>query len=83
MMELYITIVYTMMAQVAQKHCMRKKLVIIKTSHKGEVKFSVMSLKEPQEVNSKGLKLALENSILKLGFNIERKNRGIFVSFLY
>ena len=60
-----------------------KVLFLVKTPHKCEVKFSVMSLGEPEEANAEGLKLALENSILKLGLNIERKNGGIFVSFLY
>ena len=47
-----------------------KELFINKTAHKGEVKFSVMSLEEPEEVNSEGLKLAFGNSILNLGLNI-------------
>ena len=54
-----------------------KELFIIKTAHKGEVKFNVMSLEEPNEANAKGLKAALENSIMKLGLNIERKERGM------
>ena len=59
-----------------------KELYIIKTVHKGEVKFNVMSLEEPDEANAEGLKLALENSILKLGFKIERKEREVmFISF--
>ena len=58
-----------------------KELFIIKTAHKGEVKFNVMSLEEPNEANAEGLKLALENSILKLGLIIERKDREVcFVS---
>lgn len=61
-----------------------KELFIIKTAHKGEVKFSVMSLEEPDEANAEGLKLALENSILKLGLNIERKEREVmFISFVH
>ena len=82
MMELYITIVYTMIVQVAQKQWLAKKLFLIKTACKGEVKFSIMSLEEPQEANAEGLELASENSILKLGLNIERKI-SIFLSFLY
>ena len=38
-----------------------------------------MSLAEPGEANAEGLKLALENSILKLGLNIERTNREVFL----
>ena len=38
-----------------------------------------MSLEEPGEANAEGLKLALENSMLKLGLNIERKNREVFL----
>ena len=33
-----------------------KQLFIIKTAHKVEVKFSVMSLKEPEEANAEGLR---------------------------
>ena len=49
-----------------------KELFIIKMAHKEEVKFNVMSLEEPNEVNA-GLKAALENLIMKLGLNIKRK----------
>ena len=59
----------------------KKKLFIIKTAHKGEVKFNVMSLEEPNEANAKGLKAALENSITKLALNIERKEKEVcFIS---
>ena len=58
-----------------------KELFIIKTAHKGEVKFNVMSLEEPNEANAESLKAALENSIKKLGLNIERKERDLcFIS---
>ena len=60
-----------------------KELFIIKTAHKGEVKFSIMSLDEPEVANAEGLKLALENSILKLGLNTERKNREVFLFHFY
>ena len=60
-----------------------KVLFLVKTPHKCEVKFSVMSLGEPEEANAEGLKLALENSILKLGLNIERKNREVFLFHFY
>ena len=60
-----------------------KELFIIKTARKDEVKFSIMSLEESEEANPERLKLALENLILKLGLNIERKNKGIFLSFLH
>ena len=49
----------------------------MKTAHKGEVKFHVMSLEEPDEANAEGLKAALETSIMKLGINIKRKNREV------
>ena len=51
-----------------------KELFNMKTAQKGEVKFHVMSLEEPDEANAEGLKAALETSIMKLGVNIERKN---------
>ena len=54
-----------------------KELYIMKTAHKGEMKFHVMSLEEPEEANAEGLKAALETSIMKLGVNIERKNREV------
>ena len=53
------------------------ELFIMKTAHKGEVKFHVMSLEEPDEANAEGLKSALETSVMKLGINIERKNREV------
>ena len=57
-----------------------KELFITKTLHKGEVKFGVMSLEEPEEANTEWLKLAIENSILKkLVLNIERKNREVLL----
>ena len=45
--------------------------------HKGEVKSTLMSLEESKEAYAEGLKAALENLILKLGLNIERKERYI------
>ena len=54
-----------------------KKLFTIKTMHKGELKFNVTSLEEPNEANAERLKPALENSILKLDLNIQRKQRYI------
>ena len=44
-----------------------KEPFIIKTAYKGEVNFSVISLEEPEEANAEGLKLVIEDSILKLG----------------
>lgn len=55
-----------------------KKLFIIRTVHKGEVKFTLMSLEESKEAYVEGLKAVIENLILKLGLNIERKERDIF-----
>ena len=54
-----------------------KELFIMKTTHKGEVNFHVMSLEEPDVANAEGLKAALETSIMKLGINIKRKNREV------
>ena len=51
----------------------------MKTAHKGEGKFHVMSLEEPDEANAEGLKAALETSILKLGVNIEREKMYLFL----
>ena len=42
-----------------------------------------MLLEEPEEANAEGLKLTLENSILKLGLNIERKNREAYLFHFY
>ena len=54
-----------------------KELYIMKTVHKGVVKSYVMSLEEPDEANAEGLKTALENSIMKLGLNVNRKEREV------
>ena len=54
-----------------------KKQFVIRTMHKGEVKSTLMSLEESKEAYAEGLKAALENLILKLGLNIERKERYI------
>ena len=42
-----------------------------------------MLLEEPEEANTEGLKFAFENSILKLGLNIERKNREVCLFRFY
>ena len=42
-----------------------------------------MLLEEPEEANTEGLKFAFENSILKLGLNIERKNREVCLFHFY
>ena len=55
-----------------------KGLFIIKTAHKGKVKFNVMSLEERNKPNAKGLKATLENSIMKLCLNIEKKEREVY-----
>ena len=41
------------------------------------MKFHVMNQEEPDEANAEGLKAALETSIMKLGINIEKKNREV------
>ena len=50
----------------------------MKPAHKGEMKFHVMSLEQPDEANAESLKAALKTSIMKLGINIERKNREVY-----
>ena len=61
----------------------KKELFIIKTAHKGEVKFNVISLEETNKANAVGLKAALENLIMKLGLNIKRKERQVcFISIV-
>ena len=54
-----------------------KEVFIIKTTHKGEVKFNAIPSEEPNEANAEGVKAALENSIMKFGLNIERKEREV------
>ena len=49
----------------------------MKTAHKRVVKFHLMSLEESDEANAEGQKAALENSIVKLGLNINRKEREV------
>ena len=83
MMEGCITIVYTTIAHTAEKQWMKKNYWSPKTDHKGEVESSNMLLEEPEEANTEGLKFALENSILKLGLNIERKNREVCLFRFY
>ena len=54
-----------------------KEVFIIKTTHKGEVKFNAIPSEERNEANAEGVKAALENSIMKFGLNIERKEREV------
>ena len=51
------------------------------TAHDGKVKYNVMSMEEPDEANAEGLKAALENSIMKLGLIIDRKEREVIHCF--
>ncbi len=39
--------------------------------------FNVMSLEEPEECNAQGIKEAMENSLSKMNFNLERKDKEI------
>ena len=52
-MELYINIVYTMMEkqEIVQKTMNEKEPFVIKTAHKGKVKFSIISLEETEDAN--------------------------------
>ena len=59
----------------------KNELYIMKTAHKRVVKFHLMSLEEPDEANAEGQKAALENSIMKLGLNINRKEREVSRSY--
>ena len=52
MMELYITISVHNDSPSSVKTMDEKELFIIKTAYKGEVKFSVMSLEEPEVDNA-------------------------------
>ena len=54
-----------------------KEVFIIKPTHKGEVKFNAIPSEERNEANAEGVKAALENSIIKFGLNIERKEREV------
>ena len=54
-----------------------KELYIIKLCVGGVPKFKVMSLEEPNEANAEGLKEYFENSISKMEFNFERKDKEI------
>ena len=50
-----------------------KEFYIMKTTNTRVAKFHVMSLQEPDKANVERLKTALENSIMKLGLNINQK----------
>lgn len=54
-----------------------KELFVIKTCVEGQPTFNVMSLEEPEECNAQGIKDAMENSISKMNFNFERKDKEI------
>ena len=54
-----------------------KELFIMKTCVQGKPTFNVMSLEEPDECNADGINEAMKNSINKLNFNFERKNKEI------
>ena len=54
-----------------------KELFVIKMCVDGQPTFNVMSLEEPEECNAEGIKAAMENSISKMNFNFERKDKEI------
>ena len=54
-----------------------KELFIMKTCVQGKPAFNVMSLEEPDECNVDGINKAMKNSINKLNFNFESKNKEI------
>ena len=54
-----------------------KELFIMKTCVQGKPTFNVMSLEEPDECNADGINKAMKNSINKLTFNFESKNKEI------
>lgn len=54
-----------------------KGLFIIKTCELGQPTFNVISLEEPEECNAQGIKQAMENSLSKMNFNFQRKDKEI------
>ena len=54
-----------------------KELFIIKTCVQGQPTFNVISLEEPEECNAQGIKQAIENSLSKMNFNFQRKDKEI------
>ena len=54
-----------------------KELYIIKLCVGGVPKYEVVSLEEPNEANAEGLKESFENSISKMEFNFECKDKEI------
>ena len=54
-----------------------KELHIIRTAHNCKVKSHIISMEEPDEATNEGLKAALENSIMKLGLMIDRKEQEV------
>ena len=54
-----------------------KELYIVKLCVGGVPKYEVMSLEESNEANAEGLKESFENSISKMEFNFERKDKEI------
>ena len=54
-----------------------KELFVMKTCADGQPTFNVMSLEEPEECNAEGIKVAMENSISKMNFNFECRDKEI------
>ena len=59
----------------------KKELFIIKTAHKGEVKFNVMSLEEPNKENAKGLKSSLGKFDHEIRFEHQKKRKRGMLHF--
>ena len=54
-----------------------KELFVLTTCAAGTPKFVIASLEEPEECNAPGIKASMGNSIDKMGFTFERKNKEI------
>ena len=54
-----------------------KELFVMKTCVDGQPTFNVMSLEEPEECNAEGIKVAMENSVSKMNFNFEIRDKEI------
>ena len=52
-----------------------KELFVMKTCVDGQPTFKVMLLEEPEECNAEGIKVAMENSVSKMNFNFECRDK--------
>ena len=54
-----------------------KELFLLKTAATGEPRFALMSLEEPENANTEGLKVAMENAFDKLELTIDRHDHEL------